>query len=160
MVAHAVDDDAMLLWLTDRSQAATAFAKAYLLGRSGTGNGIDGTAKAFTASGLTALYAGAEAARYFHTRQGDSRVPDLFGITQYGVVYTGGKGKIAEHGGAHADDLDVPLVVSGAATPQGVQVGGSVRTTQIAPTILRLLGLDSQSLDAVRIEHTRALPLR
>ncbi|MFI2205453.1 alkaline phosphatase family protein [Streptomyces sp. NPDC020192] len=158
LVAHAVDDDAMLIWLTDRSQAAADFAKAYLLARSGTGNGIDGKARPFTASGLETLYAGAAAARYFHARPGDSRVPDLVGVTQYGVVYTGGKGKIAEHGGAHADDLDVPLVVSGAATPHGVRVAGPVHTTQIAPTILRLLGLDPRSLDAVRVEHTRVLP--
>ncbi|MGW1560831.1 alkaline phosphatase family protein [Streptomyces sp. NPDC002144] len=157
LVAHAVDDDAMLLWLTDRSQAATDFAKAYLLAQSGTGNGIDGKAKPFTADGLKTVYAGAAAAHYFHVKPGDSRVPDLFGISQYGVVYTGGKKKIAEHGGAHADDLDVPLVVSGAATPHGVRVNRPVRTTQIAPTILRLLGLDPRSLDAVRIEHTPAL---
>jgi Type I phosphodiesterase / nucleotide pyrophosphatase len=160
LVAHAVDDDAMLIWLTDRSKAATDFAKAYLLAQSGKGNGIDGEGKAFTASGLKKLYAGAAAARYFHVHPGDSRVPDLFGIAQYGVVYTGGKGKIAEHGGAHADDLDVPLVVSGAATPHGARVDDTVETTQIAPTILRLLGLDPQALDAVRIEHTRALPTR
>ncbi|MEU9477961.1 alkaline phosphatase family protein [Streptomyces sp. NPDC048191] len=158
LVAHAVDDDAMLIWLTDRSRAATDFAKAYLLARSGTGNDIDGNARPFTASGLKSLYAGAGAARYFHARPGDSRVPDLVGVTQYGVVYTGGKGKIAEHGGAHADDLDVPLVVSGAGAPRGVRVDGPVHTTQIAPTILRLLGLDPQDLDAVRIEHTSALP--
>ncbi|MGW1910343.1 alkaline phosphatase family protein [Streptomyces sp. NPDC002076] len=160
LVAHAVDDDAMLLWLTDRSQAAADFAKAYLLAQSGTGNDIDGKAKPFTASGLQSLYAGADAARYFRARPGDSRVPDLVGVSQYGVVYTGGKGKIAEHGGAHADDLDVPLVVSGAATPHGVHVDGPVHTTQIAPTILRLLGFDPRDLDAVRVEHTRALPVR
>ncbi|MGW4568300.1 alkaline phosphatase family protein [Streptomyces sp. NPDC004561] len=160
LVAHAVDDDAMLIWLTDRSKAATDFAKAYLLAQSGKGNGIDGGVKPYTASGLKKLYAGAAAAQYFHVRPGDSRVPDLFGISQYGVVYTGGKGKIAEHGGAHADDLDVPLVVTGAATPHGARVDGTVETTQIAPTILRLLGLNPQALDAVRIEHTRALPTR
>ncbi|MGQ5637554.1 MULTISPECIES: alkaline phosphatase family protein [unclassified Streptomyces] len=160
LVAHAVDDDAMLLWLTDRSQAAADFAKAYLLTQSGTGNDIDGKAKPFTTSGLKTVYAGAAAARYFHARPGDSRVPDLVGVTQYGVVYTGGKSKIAEHGGAHADDLDVPLVVSGAATPHGVRVAAGVHTTQIAPTILRLLGLDPRDLDAVRTEHTPALPVR
>ncbi|MET8246358.1 alkaline phosphatase family protein [Streptomyces sp. NPDC005202] len=160
LVAHAVDDDAMLLWLTDRSRAATDFAKAYLLAQSGTGNGIDGKAKPFTASGLKTLYAGAAAARCFHVRPGDARVPDLFGIAQYGVVYTGGKSKIAEHGGAHADDLDVPLVVSGAGAEHGVRIGVPVRTTQIAPTILRLLGLEPRDLDAVRIEHTQALPVR
>ncbi|MER6026215.1 alkaline phosphatase family protein [Streptomyces sp. NPDC001851] len=160
LVAHAVDDDAMLIWLTDRSRAATDFAKAYLLARSGNGTGIDGNTKPFTASGLRSLYAGAGAARYFHVKPGDPRVPDLFGITRYGVVYTGGKGKIAEHGGAHADDLDVPIVVSGALTPHGVRVAAPVETTQIAPTILRLLGLDPRALDAVRAEHTPALPVR
>ncbi|MFD0331499.1 hypothetical protein ACFQZC_33525 [Streptacidiphilus monticola] len=39
-------------------------------------------------------------------------------------------------------------------------VGGTVHTTQIAPTILALLGLDPQRLEAVRIEHTRVLPVR
>lgn len=160
LVAHAVDDDAMLLWLNDRSQAAAQFARTYLLAQSGTGNGIDGAAKPFTASGLKAVYAGADAARYFHARPGDSRVPDVFGISQYGVVYTGGKGKIAEHGGAHADDLDVPLVIHGAATPHDVRVSAPVQTTQIAPTLLRLLGLNPRDLDAVRIEHTRSLPVR
>ena len=33
-----------------------------------------------------------------------------------------------------------------------------VETTQIAPTILALLGLDPDALQAVRIEHTQALP--
>ncbi|MFD5544158.1 alkaline phosphatase family protein [Streptomyces sp. NPDC127079] len=160
LVAHAVDDDAMLLWLNDRSPAATAFAKAYLLAQSGTGNGIDGAAKPFTASGLRTVYAGAAAARYFHARPGDSRVPDLFGISRYGVVYTGGKGKIAEHGGAAADDRDVPLVVYGAGTPHAVRVDAPVRTTQIAPTMLRLLGLNPRALDAVRIEHTQSLTVR
>ena len=34
-----------------------------------------------------------------------------------------------------------------------------VETTSIAPTIARLLGLNPNALQAVQIEHTRALPL-
>jgi Cof subfamily protein (haloacid dehalogenase superfamily) len=71
------------------------------------------------AGGLSKVYAGRAAARcfdYFDVRPGDPRVPDLVGTAQYGVVYTGGKSKIAEHGGSHADDLAVPLVVSGTVT--------------------------------------------
>ncbi len=34
-----------------------------------------------------------------------------------------------------------------------------VETTQIAPTLLRLLGLNPNALQAVQIEDTRALPL-
>jgi hypothetical protein len=33
-----------------------------------------------------------------------------------------------------------------------------VATTQIAPTILKVLGLAPAELDAVRLEHTKVLP--
>jgi arylsulfatase A-like enzyme len=72
-------------------------------------------------------------------------------------VYTGGT-KIAEHGGANPADRDVPIVVyaPGAVAP-GVHRGWT-ETTQIAPTILDLLGLDPEALEAVRIEGTPVLP--
>jgi hypothetical protein len=148
----------MLMWLNDRSEAATSFAKSFLLHHSGVGNDINGNPKAYAASGLATVFAGSDAAAYFHVAAGDSRVPDLFGISRYGTVYTGGKGKIAEHGGANPQDRDVALVVSGAGVDHSVN-DSWVETTQIAPTILRLLGLDPNALRAVRIEHTRALEL-
>jgi hypothetical protein len=158
-VAFAVDDDGMLIWTSDRSREATRFAKEYLLGHSGVGNDIEGNPKPYTSSGLTKVYVGRNAARYFKVSPGDPRVPDVFGISQYGVVYTGKQGKIAEHGGANPQDRDVPLVVSGA--PIGAQRarGGWVETTQIAPTILKLLGLDPDALRAVQEEHTPLLQL-
>jgi hypothetical protein len=160
LVVHAVDDDAMLIWLSDRSKAATDFAKAYLLAQSGTGTDINKASKPYTHGGLTKVYAGADAAHFFGVKPGDARVPDIFGVAQYGVVYTGGTKKVAEHGGGHADDLDVPLVVSGAGTPNRVVDAATVHTTQIAPTILSLLGLNPQQLKAVREEGTKVLPVR
>jgi hypothetical protein len=160
LVTHSVDDDAMLLWLSDRSQAAADFAKSYLLKQSGTGNDINGADKHFTASGLSTVDAGARAAARFHVKPGDSRVPDLFGVTQYGVVYAGNQSKIAEHGGAAPDDRDVPLIVAGPGTRHDARISSTVATTQIAPTILNLLGLDPEALQAVRVEHTRTLPTR
>ena len=158
LVAQSTDDDAVMMWLTDRSQAAADFAKHYLLAQSGTGTDIAGAPKAFTHGGLAKVYAGEDAAEYFHTKVGDPRVPDLFGVTQHGVVYTGGKGKIAEHGGSDENDRNVPIVVSGAGvTARGVN-DDKVETTQIAPTVLKLLGLKVEDLQAVRIEHTRVLP--
>jgi hypothetical protein len=158
LVAQATDDDAVMMWLNDRSSAAADFAKKYLLAQSGTGTDVNGGPKAFTTGGLAKVYAGKEAAEYFHAKAGDPRVPDLFGVAQHGVVYTGGKGKIAEHGGADADDRNVPIVVSGAGvTARGVN-DDKVETTQIAPTILKLLGLDIDELKAVEIEHTHVLP--
>jgi hypothetical protein len=156
LVAFSINDDGMLIWLSDRSSTATSFARDFLLNHSGTGNDIDGNPKAFTASGLREVLAGAS---YFKAPAGDSRAPDLFGISQYGTVYTGGHGKIAEHGGANPQDRDVPLVVSGKPIGSHESNDDRVETTQIAPTILQLLGLDPESLQAVRIEHTDTLPL-
>jgi hypothetical protein len=159
LVAFSINDDGMVIWLNDRSSSATSFAKNFLLHHSGTGNDINGSPKAYTASGLTTVFAGGDAAAYFHAPAGDSRVPDVFGISQYGTVYTGGRGKISEHGGANTQDRDVPLVVSGSAVGEHEVNPSAVETTQIAPTILRLLGLDPNALQAVRMEHTRALPI-
>jgi hypothetical protein len=159
LVAFSIDDDGMLIWLNDRSREATKFAKRFLLGHSGTGNDIGGNPKPYTSSGLAKVFAGRGAARYFGVSQGDPRVPDVFGISQYGVVYTGKQGKIAEHGGANPQDREVPLVVSGDPVGGHGARGERVETTQIAPTILKLLGLDPNALQAVREEGTPLLAL-
>jgi hypothetical protein len=159
LVAFAIDDDGMLMWLNDRSPAATSFAKTFLLDLSGTGNDINGNPKPFTQSGLTTVFAGDAAADYFHVQHGDARVPDVFGIAQYGTVYTGHQSKIAEHGGANPQDRNVPLLVSGDPIQHANVDTATVETTQIAPTILELLGLNPNSLQAVEIEHTPVLTL-
>jgi hypothetical protein len=159
LVAFAIDDDGMLIWLNDRSAAATSFARDYLLHHDGVGNDINGNPKAYTASGLRAAYAGAAAAAYFGVPAGDVRAPDVLGIAQVGSVYTGKKAKIAEHGGDNPADRHVALVVSGVPVANTGSNDTQVETTQIAPTILELLGLDPNQLESVQIEHTAALPL-
>ena len=162
LVAFAIDDDAMLMWLNDRSHEATSFAKTFLLGHSGTGNDVSGNPKPYTSSGLAKVLAGADAAAYFGVPVNDPRVPDVLGLVQHGVVYTGKQGKIAEHGGTDPQDRDVPLVVSGKPVTRGHRrhvLSSPVETTQIAPTILRLLGLDPGALQAVQIQSTQSLPL-
>jgi Type I phosphodiesterase / nucleotide pyrophosphatase len=157
LVAFATDDDVLQFWLSDRSQAAADFARTFLLTHSATGNTASGASRTMPASGLATVYAGAGAAHFFGTGADDPRHPDVFGIVTHGVVYTGGKAKIAEHGGADPQDRDVPLVVSGAGTASGKIDSHPVETTRIAPTILQLLGLAPDALAAVRIEHTRPL---
>jgi hypothetical protein len=157
LVVQATDDDAMMMWLSDRSPTATEFARYYLLSQDGVGNGIDGRPKSFTSSGLRTLYAGADAARYFKAAPNDPAVPDLYGVTAHGVVYTGGTSKIAEHGGADTEDQQVALVVDSPAAAHGRVVTQRVATTQIAPTVLRLLGLNPELLDAVHTQHTPEL---
>ena len=160
LVAFAIDDDGMLMWLNDRSSEAESFARDFLLSHDGIGNDINGDPKPYTSSGLAQAYAGTGAAAFIGVPFADARVPDIVGISQYGVVYTGGMRKIAEHGGDSPQDRDVPLVVSGDPIGRnGDVVGSPVETTQIAPTILQLLGLDPNALQAVQIEHTAVLPV-
>jgi Type I phosphodiesterase / nucleotide pyrophosphatase len=160
LVAFSINDDGMLIWLNDRSPAAESFAKSFLLSFSGTGNDINGNPKPFTSSGLAQVFAGVAAADFMGVPFADARVPDIVGISQYGVVYTSKKKKIAEHGGDNPQDRDVALVVSGNPIENaGDVIGSPVETTQIAPTILRLLGLDPDALKAVQKEHTAVLPV-
>jgi hypothetical protein len=161
LVAFSVDDDGMLLWLSDRHADALAFAKDYLLSHSAPANLASDPKGTFSAtvksSGLTRVYTGSAADTLLRAKNGDTRAPDLIGIAQHGVVYTGGVAKIAEHGGASAEDRDVALVVSGAGVAHHEVNHSDVQTTQIAPTILSLLGLNPHELQAVKLDGTRVL---
>ena len=158
LVVFSTDDDGMLLWLSDRSQTAADFVKNYLLTHSAAGNNISGNPITVSASGLTKVYAGAASAALYGVPVSDPRHPDVTGIVKYGVVYTGGKSKIAEHGGDNPQDRDVPILVVVPGLKNGRVIGAPVETTQIAPTILSLLGLNPKALQAVRIEGTKVLP--
>lgn len=122
----------------------------------GAGRWPPGTACYIGASGLKAVYAAAAA--YLGVPVSDPRHPDVFGIVQHGVVYTGGHGKLAEHGGADRQDRNMPILVVAPGRTNGRAIGAPVETTQIAPTTLALLGLSPSALQAVRPEHTPVLP--
>ncbi|MBV9800464.1 MAG: alkaline phosphatase family protein [Solirubrobacterales bacterium] len=157
LIVAGTDDDAWQSYLSDTSPQATDFVEDYLWTHTATGNTATGGTRTLEHSGLAKIYAGRAAARYFGVRISDPRHPDVWGIVQVGVVYTGGRGKIAEHGGANPGDRDVPIVVYAPGVKAQVR-DRWVETTQIAPTILRLLGLDPDDLEAVRIEGTQVLP--
>ncbi len=100
---------------------------------------------------------GQQSARLFGVSHTDPHHPDVFGIAQVGTIYTTGT-KIAEHGGDNPGDRDVPLVVYAPGTIERGQSSNGVETTQVAPTILSLLGLSPSSLQAVQREGTQVLP--
>lgn len=155
LVALGLDDDGVLLWLNDRSATATDYARDFLMSYNDSSASIDG--KPVTSAGLSQVYSGAAAARLIGVELSDPRVPDVIGIAQYGVVYTSHKSKIAEHGGDHLQDRNVPILLVRPGAPGGTAVTRPVETTQIAPTILKLLGLNPQKLRAVQLEGTPAL---
>ncbi|HVC01359.1 MAG TPA: alkaline phosphatase family protein [Steroidobacteraceae bacterium] len=109
--------------------------------------------------GIQRVLWGARLALRFPAPAGDSRAPDLIVIPEDGVIYAKpGAVKRAEHGGFLADDRHVALLLSGPmlAAP-GRRLHAPVMTTQVAPTILRALGLDPARLDAVREQGTPVL---
>ena len=69
---------------------------------------------------------------------GDPRSPDIVVIPNQGVVYTGNLKKQSEHGGFAWDDTNVMLLVSNPHM-KARTVHSFVETTQVAPTILKLL---------------------
>jgi arylsulfatase A-like enzyme len=107
-------------------------------------------------SGLAQVYAGRDAAAFFGVPYQNANYPDVFGRVQVGVVYTGGS-KIAEHGGNNPGDTNVPILVY-SPTVKAASSAQPVETTQVAPTILQLLGLSPNSLQAVQQEGTQVLP--
>jgi hypothetical protein len=157
LVVQVADDDGLLWWLSDRSQAAADFAKHYLWTHTAPAVNYAGQTITVQHSGLKEIFAGEEAADFFGVSKSDPHHPDVFGISQVGTIYTGGS-KIAEHGGDNAGDRHVLLIVYAPGTVRPGQHRDRVETTQVAPTILKLLGLSPRSLEAVQLEGTQVLP--
>jgi arylsulfatase A-like enzyme len=162
LIVAGTDDDLWQSYLSVKTQAAADFVKNYLWSHPATAvlynnDGVDRGTEQVAHSGLAQIYAGQEAANFFGVPYSDPRYPDVFGRVQVGVVYTGGS-KIAEHGGDNPGDRDVPILVYAPGTVKPASNGQWTETTQVAPTILQLLGLDPNSLQAVQQEGTQVLP--
>jgi hypothetical protein len=144
-------DDEALVWLSPEMQQATnpdtgnpyyADAKAYILAHAAELQ----IQTLLDRTDLTPLYG---------DPFNNTRVPDFIAITNHGVICTGGS-KLAEHGGFSNDDRNVSLMLSSPRIWAQTNPETSY-TTQIAPTILRALGLDPKRLKAVQTEGTQVL---
>jgi len=144
------EDDVSLLWLKDSSQTASAVAT--LESMSPPTNNIAGIGEIFWGPAIGLIYnlPGLPP-------NGDPRTPDIVITPNIGVVYTGSKKKLAEHGGFAHDDTNVMMLLSNPSFSART-ITSPVETAQIAPTILSALGLDPDQLQAVQLEHTQALP--
>ena len=142
-----VADDILLEWLTPAFRNRVPQVIRSLIAQQAAGTDL----------GIGKFYAGPELDALFGNPATDPRAPDFILSPRLGVIYANHPGKIAEHGGMHQDDRHVALLVSNPLLRAKTFIG-VVRTTQIAPTILRALGLDPRALQAVRLEGTRTLP--
>jgi Type I phosphodiesterase / nucleotide pyrophosphatase len=140
------EDDVSLLWLADGS---TTNAAVSILETNAT------------QAGIGQIFYGPALALNYNTPglppNGDPRTPDIIVSPNVGVVYTGSSKKLAEHGGFAHDDTNAMMLLSNSSfSPRWIYT--EVGTNQVAPTILKVLGLDPKSLDGVRLEGTSVLP--
>jgi len=143
-VPQETADDVALIWLTDQTQLSTALAV------------LNADINHGNHARIQKIYAGDELKDQF----GDpalGRTPDIIIQPIPGTIYSGSTKKIAEHGGFAEEDTHVLLVVSNPKL-KGNVVNSTVENKQVAPTILKALGLEPQRLEAVRKEGTRVLP--
>jgi hypothetical protein len=146
LVAQATEDDVSLLWLSDQSKTAAAVAA------------LQADEAGANTAHIRTILAGSTLQTHFGSPRTDPRVPDIIVLPKLGVIYTTPTAsKIAEHGGFSRDDTKVALLISNPGL-EATTEGEAVQTTQIAPTILKALGLKPQALQAVRREHTHVLP--
>lgn len=143
----STEDDVSLLWLKPGASATDAVTE------------LESNASAI---GAGQILFGPQLAMMFGQpglprAGGDPRTPDIIITPNVGVIYTGSLKKQEEHGGFALDDTNVMLLVSRPSL-HARTVNSPVETAQVAPTILKTLGLDPQRLDAVRTEGTTALP--
>jgi hypothetical protein len=140
------EDDVSLLWLTDSSK---------------TGDAVKMLEANAASAAIGQIYSGPTLALLFNAPglppDGDPRTPDIIVTPNNGVVYTGSARKLMEHGGFNHDDTNVMLLLSNPSF-EAKTITGPVETTQVAPTILKALGLNPGALQAVQKERTAVLP--
>lgn len=143
LLAHATQDDIALLWLSDQSR---------------TEDVVEELRTHQDEVGVQEIRSGEAVRLLFRNPLRDVRTPDIIVLPNLGVIYASASStKIAEHGGFSDQDTNVPLLMANPGLrPRTIRT--PVQTSQIAPTILRMLGLNPWALEAVRIEKTRALP--
>jgi arylsulfatase A-like enzyme len=140
------EDDISLIWLSSSCSIPSAVS---IIEQSASDLAID---EIFVGDTLTTMFNAPGI-----PPDGDSRTPDFIVQPNVGHTYSGSTKKQAEHGGFAFDDTNVMLLVSSPWIKPKTEHAW-VETMQVAPTILRALGLDPNALDAVREEGTRSLP--
>jgi hypothetical protein len=143
LIAKEIQGDGQIIWLTDRTKTAAVVAA------------LDAASKS---AGFDRIYSGDALAKMLNSPDKDSRAPDIAIRQTPGIAYTRlPTTGIAGHGGWGKDARSVVLLVNAPGLAAGANAD-SVSSTQVAPTILKLLGIDPTQLKAVQLEGTRPLP--
>jgi hypothetical protein len=106
--------------------------------------------------GIQEIFAGQSLVNKFNNPVDDPRTPDIILKVNTGVIFTGGT-KLSEHGGFNEDDVHVALLVSNPSL-DSTTIKTPVSNQQVPATILKVLGIDPNQLQAVRKEQIHVLP--
>jgi len=152
-------DDVAFVWLKDQSTRAAAVA---LLNANTGCPTVDPVTKVISSGAGICTDNGGSVIdlSLVPNKFGDpskGRTPDIMVQPNGGVIYSKSGAKDMEHGGFAPNDSNVALLVSLPSLNRRT-VGSRVGTTQVAPTIIKALGLDPSLLDAVKKEGTPVLP--
>ena len=141
--AYDISDDGSLIWLTDPSLTPSVVANL-------------STPANQQALGIQEIFAEASLRDKFDNPAVDPRTPDIILKVNTGVIFTGGS-KLSEHGGFNEDDVHTALLVAHPSLEHAV-VKSKVLNQQVAPTIVKALGLNPNELQAVVKEQIPVLP--
>jgi len=159
-IGQITEDDVALIWLRDQSKTAAAVAA------------LQKDQEGSNTAHIQTILAGDALVDQFGNPAHNDRTPDIIVQPIPGTIYTTSGSKVAEHGGFTPDDTHVALLVVDGSQQTDTGKGGKwehgawtghtvsepVTTRQVAPTILRYLGINPNRLDGVRAEHTEELP--
>lgn len=149
------EDDVSLVWLipttSTSNPCSTESVVNMLETQSPATHNIAGIGEIFWGPGITQLFNAPG------LPPNDPRTPDILVTPNIGVTLSGSGKKLAEHGGFAHDDTNVMMLLSNPSF-QAQTVTIPVTTMQIAPTILKALGLDPEALQSVQQEGTETLP--
>jgi hypothetical protein len=142
----ATEDDVSVIWLDKGVSVPTA---------------VEVLEQNATAIGLGEIYYGPTLALNYNKggweTGDDPRSPDIIVTPNEGVTYSASTTMIGDHGGFEHDATNVVLFISNPNFTAHT-VSAPTATAQVAPTILKALGLNPSALDAVRAERTAVLP--
>lgn len=143
VVLHIAAEGPAMLWLRDPAK---------------TNEVVTALGRRADALGIATIATGAELALTMNPPTDDSRMPDIVLEPRESIRYTaGGLFGLSIDGGDREAETHVPVLISGAQFTGRIDKTW-VPVTQVAPLLLRALGMDKFNLDALHHEHTPALP--
>jgi hypothetical protein len=143
IAAHVSGGGVGMIWLRDSSMTPSV-VKAY------------GDKSA--ALGIQEIYSGAKLGLTLNLPDQDTRMPDMILQPELGVAWISPTDTApATYGGMLDEDTHVALLVAGSQLTGRIDKTW-VPTSQVAPLLLRALGIEKFDLQALHREHTPALP--